>query len=369
MNPKNQKKTPNNGEQELLPLDGNLRIPNEPPGDFSFLGSVKVTRVFSTYWRFAAERQRLFLKRLAATSPPWTDDPVLQVHKFTNAYRASDRVSQYLIKRVIYSGEYDRRDMFFRIILFKFFNRIETWELLESEFGDIRLENYSFERFNRVLSEAMAKGERLYSAAYIMPTGGRGSQYPRKHQMHLKLLESMVADNLPQTISDADTMGEAYRLIRLYPSIGDFLAYQYVTDLNYSSLTDFQESEFVMPGPGAKDGIRKCFSDLGKLSEQDAIKLVEEYQEECFAAVGEAFPTLWGRRLQLIDCQNLFCEVDKYARVAHPEAAGVSGRTRIKQKHKPSLDPLQLFYPPKWGINQRLTEEPEHVPSSGSNNR
>ena len=28
------------------------------------------------------------------------------------------------------------------------------------------------------------------------------------------------------------------------------------------------------------------------------------------------FRDLWGRPLQLIGCQNLFCEVDKYARVA-----------------------------------------------------
>jgi hypothetical protein len=34
-----------------------------------------------------------------------------------------------------------------------------------------------------------------------------------------------------------------------------------ITDLNYSGLTDFSEMEFVMPDPGAKDGIRKCFRD------------------------------------------------------------------------------------------------------------
>ena len=44
------------------------------------------------------------------------------------------------------------------------------------------------------------------------------------------------------------------------------------------------------------------------------------------------FSKLGGKRsLQLIDFQNLFCEIGKYARVAHPEFAGASGRTRIKQ--------------------------------------
>ena len=46
-----------------------------------------------------------------------------------------------------------------------------------------------------------------------------------------------------------------------------------------------------------------------------------ENQEDEFARRGIEFQTLWGRPLQLIDCQNLFCEVDKYARVYHPACA------------------------------------------------
>jgi hypothetical protein len=62
------------------------------------------------------------------------------------------------------------------------------------------------------------------------------------------------------------------------------------------------------------------------------------------------FQSLWGRSLQLIDCQNVFCEVSKYARVAHPDVAGESGRTRIKQKYAPRPAPIPQWYPPKWGL-------------------
>ena len=62
----------------------------------------------------------------------------------------------------------------------------------------------------------------------------------------------------------------------------------------------------------------------------------------------------------MIDCQNLFCEVDKYARVAHPDVAGISGRTRIKQKFSPT-GPLELpWYPPKWGINSTIEADLSH---------
>src|SRR5829696_7644509 len=58
---------------------------------------LRPTPVFETYWRFAAERQAVYLARLRRAPLPWTDDEVLQAHRFTNVFRASDRVSQYLI--------------------------------------------------------------------------------------------------------------------------------------------------------------------------------------------------------------------------------------------------------------------------------
>ena len=198
----------------------------------------------------------------------------------------------------------------------------------------------------------MARGQRIYSAAYIMPSGAiEGS---RKHQVHLRLLESMMKDNLPARLSDCRSMQEAFELVRTYPMIGNFLAYQYVTDLNYSALLDFSEMDFVMPGPGARSGIQKCFADRGPYSEADLIRWVAEHQDEEFAKRGIDFQSLWGRPLQLIDCQNLFCEVDKYARVHHPEVQGLSSRVRIKQEYRHNPEPVDYWLPPKWGLNDRI---------------
>jgi NTP pyrophosphatase (non-canonical NTP hydrolase) len=323
------------------------------------LGPLKPTSVYNTYWRFAAERQCVFFRRFERRPPPWTHDPVLQAHKFTNAYRASDRVSQYLIRRVIYRPDLpdEPAEVIFRILLFKLFNKVETWELLEKQLGVLTYGAYSFKRYDQVLGRAMARGQKIYSAAYIMPSGG-ALGHERKHRNHLTLIERMMAGELPARLAGAASMQQAFNLIRGYPTIGDFLAYQYVTDVNYSTVTDFTEMEFVVPGPGAIDGIRKCFADTGGMSDADVIRLMADRQEAEFARLGLDFQSLWGRRLQLIDCQNLFCEVGKYARVAHPEANGASGRTRIKQKFKPNPEPIQYWYPPKWGINEAVARHP-----------
>jgi thymidylate kinase len=330
----------------------------EAPTVFSKLEPAKPTLVFDTYWRFAVERQEVFFRRLQGLRRPWSADPIIEEHKFTNAYRASDRVSQYLIRNVIYRDDLpsSHEEVFFRILIYKLFNKIETWGLLEKELGAITYEDYSFKRYDAVLAKALARGDRIYSAAYIMPPGGRAFGHSAKHQNHLKLLESMMRDDLPSRLAGARRMQYAFELLLSYPTIGDFLAYQFATDVNYSEITNFSEMDFVMPGPGALDGIRKCFSSLGGLNEPEIIKFVADRQADEFARLGLQFRTLFGRPLQLIDCQNLFCEVDKYARVAHPEFAGLTGRSRIKQKFSPILRPISFWFPPKWGINKAVAE-------------
>ncbi len=327
---------------------------------FSKLACAKPTVVYDTFWKFAVKRQEIFFRRSRNEMPPWTDDPILETHKFTNAYRASDRTSQYLIKRVIYRGTQTPEEIFFRCVLFKIFNRVSTWRLLENTFGEVSFSDYSFERYSKALEQAKKRSERIFSAAYIMPTHAAGFNESAKHRNYLILLEKMMKDELPRRLFDSKSMANAFELLKSYPLIGNFLAYQFVTDLNYSSLLSFSEMDFVVPGPGAKDGIRKCFVTMGDLTDADVIRSVADRQDAEFARLGLNFPSLWGRPLQLIDCQNLFCEVDKYARLAHPEIRGITGRTRIKQKFTPNWQLIDYWFPPKWGINTLIQAEKPH---------
>ncbi|WP_373928448.1 putative DNA base hypermodification protein [Sphingomonas aerolata] len=344
-------------ELALTPPADHAPVASRAPTVVSLhLAPAKTTAVYDSYWRFAAERQRVFYRRVLDQPWPWTDNSVLGRYKFTNAYRASDRVSQFLIRNVIYRDDLPdtATEVVFRILLFKLFNKIETWQRLEREVGPITFEEYQFGRYDDVLSRAMAQGKRIYSAAYIMPPGSSAFGCKAKHQNHLKLLETMMRDELPNRLAAARSMQTGFELLRAYPTIGDFLAYQFITDVNYSDVTAFSEMDFVIPGPGAKDGLRKCFADPGGLSDAELIRLMADRQNEECARLGLELPSLWGRPLQLIDCQNLFCEVDKYARVAHPEASGLTGRTRIKQKFAAHSEPMQFWYPPKWEINDRI---------------
>lgn len=320
-----------------------------PPPAIKLAGrTLEPTPVFDTYWRFAALRQQVYEARVAGRRGPWTSDPVLRVHRFTNCFRAADRVSQFAIREVAYRGDQRSAEVVFRLLLFKLFNKIETWHLFASELGRPTLATFDVDRYGAVLDDAFREGQRLYSAAYVMPPPQFGAV--RKHLNHLRLLAHMIDDDVAGRLTTAGSMREAFELIKGYPGMGNFLAFQFLIDINYSTALDFDEMDYVVAGPGARDGIRKCFGSQSAGIEQEIIEYMAASQHENFDRLGLTFGGLFGRPLQLIDCQNLFCEVDKYARVAHPDIVGYSGRTRIKQKFRALSEPLPAWFPPKWGL-------------------
>lgn len=318
---------------------------------------LRKTPVYDVYWRFAVERQDIYYNRLLRREYPWTQDPVIGKYKFTNSYRVLDRVSQFLVSNIIYrdvGSILTDDDRLFRILLYKIFNKIETWQLLEDSLGEISWRRYSFHEYDKVLSAAFHNGTSIYSAAYIMASGKSIFNCERKHQNHLKLLEYMMGNNITLRVVSSGSMAELYEVLKSYPLVGPFLAYQYATDINYSCLTNFSEEDFVVAGPGARDGITKCFVDRGSYSDEDIIRAMMENQDVEFERLGLDFKNLFGRPLQLIDCQNLFCEVGKYARISHPQIKDKSGRVKIKQLYRTTGAIPKPSFPEKWGLSNTV---------------
>lgn len=313
---------------------------------------LKPSSIFAEYWHFAYRRQEMFRARhipnyyTAEEANFFGGDPILTTYKFTNCYRATDRTSQYLIKHVIYGGKFSPESTFLRILLFKLFNKIETWQWLEQQVGQIDIEHFNPAHFSQLLNQRLNEQQKIYSAAYIMPSGVTTFGFERKHDNHLALLEMMLHDGLASQIWDERSLQDVYLRLVSYPTIGPFLAMQYAIDLAYSHYSRADESQFIVAGPGAIRGIQKCFTSPGQYSDQDIIQYMTDNQEAFFEQYHLNFGFLGNRRLQLIDCQNLFCEFDKYCRVRFPEIA--IGNKRIKQRYQPQTASFDIFLPPKW---------------------
>lgn len=312
--------------------------------------------VHDTYWRFAAARQEIFMKRVHGEEGPWSDDPILRRYKFCNTHRAADRISQYLIREVIYSkgaAELEPEDAFMRIVLFRLFSKESTWEALEDATGGLRRSTLKVEALGDLLEDIRSRGP-IYTAAFILAAPSSYG-HRAKHRNHLALVADMFRPGgLGAELARARTLEEVYQALVAYPMIGPFLGYQIAIDLNYSEHLNFDEDEFTMPGPGAIRGIEKVFVDTGGETPQQLIMGMVQRQADEFDRLGLDFEGLFGRPLKAIDCQGLFCETDKYSRAAFPELK--SNRVRIKQEFTPSPAPLELFFPPKWEINERAAE-------------
>lgn len=311
------------------------------------------------YWM--CERMNIFWRRLDGQKFPWTEDPAFQGFKFTNVYRYLDRVSQYLIREVIYNGkEYSPKDMFFRILLYKHFNSDITWEALKEEFGDITYDT-GWDNLAEFLDDRADKGYRLYSNAFIVGCffyqrkGFESILGLNKHRAHFKLFEDRIFQTgLVDKMLAAKSFEELYTLFRKIGIFGDFMAQQYTIDMGYSPLFNFSENEFVITGPGSIRGIKFTFdgAEDRHFDYVGAIKWVHDNFETLMGdfcrKTGMVWnPLPWEPVPSLINLQNCFCETSKLAkRLGH--TFNENRKERLKTAYHPRKDDIAFTFPPDW---------------------
>lgn len=312
------------------------------------------------YFYFMQERMNMFWRKCQnPDSYEWTNDPILRKYKFTNVYRATDRVSQYLIRNVIYADMNARpEDVMLRVLVFKVFNKIETWEYLKEHLdAPITVDNFDPQKIARILTTCQ-RNQPIFSNAYMMTGSHAKYDYlSTKHEKWLTMLKKEVVDTmLLARLQKLGGLGEMYEVLHDCSFIGPFLAYQYAIDLNYTPYFEFSENEFVKAGIGAIRGIKKCFVDYGE-NYEDAIRYVAEHLENLQERYDcTDFKPLPGHQPTLIDLQNCFCETDKYLRAKMPELK--VDNVRIKQTYKCVGTPVEYMFPRQWHIKEHISYSP-----------
>lgn len=198
------------------------------------IGDVQLypTPILDTFFKFVTERHAIHERRLAGGAAPWTADPILANYPFTNVFRVFDRVTQYILQNVIACGDQSLDEQCFRLMLFRSFNKEETWELLEEHFGELTWRDFDIPAYEEVLLERQRSGHALYGHAYIIPSPKLGAQANASN--HLRLIEMMMEANLPKQLQTLEHLRDAHGRICLFPGMGDFTALQYVNPLSTS---------------------------------------------------------------------------------------------------------------------------------------
>ncbi|KAJ7079562.1 hypothetical protein B0H15DRAFT_787908 [Mycena belliarum] len=309
------------------------------------------TIVFDTLWRWLVERKAMYDSRCKGMPAPWTQDPILRHWKFCNAYRVLDRTSQFVVTEVIERGSQDRTELLFRILLFNCFNRIETWTLLKDAFGGaLTYAQFDLDAYNKVLRAALDRKQSLFTNAYMKI--GKKYDYHENHMHYLQQLQILMRD-LPPILDSARYAADVFERIAAYPGMGNFMAYQLMLSLSYSPLLNFAANDFVVPGLGASSGLTKMFGASLRHAKQHApdieaqiLRWMASTQRTHFARLGLTFAYLRGANgaehaLDVADLEHAVCEVDKYARKAHPRIRGLGTRTNFRGSyHEATARPL-----------------------------
>jgi len=113
------------------------------------------------------------------------------------------------------------------------------------------------------------------------------------------------------------------------------MAYELLTDLNYSDMWDFDaEQEFTNLGPGGLRGLRLLLPD-DSIPLWDKITTIHKTTNDYLLRTG--FPFLHNRLISLRSIEHNLCEYDKFMRVQSAKQNGTHVGLR-RFRYNPSKD-------------------------------
>ncbi len=177
------------------------------------------------YW--IRERGDIYRKKQANQAKPWTDDEILQNHKFCNVLRINDRVSQWLLNNW-YKPYKDHPNMVLAVTLARQLNNTDALDAVG--FPD----KWNPEEVQAILDDRATAGLANYSSAYNVTGNYDSKERDRElkpHQTVKKVCQPMVDD--PPFI-DPNSMFRTWRGMLGMKGFGAFIAGQVVADLRWA---------------------------------------------------------------------------------------------------------------------------------------
>lgn len=261
---------------------------------------------------------------------PWTDDPILAEHRFTNVYRELDRGTIFLHSLLTPRGK-KLDEILFPIVLYRFINRPEFFEFCGFEFFYC---NDDLELLRDYIKDYTKDGKPLFNTAYrVICNTKKGMS--RSEEL-IKTMEEFQ-ENYWLAIAHLDR-AETYEefnaeLQSNIKHVGPFLAYEIATDLiniNPMLKKKFSEDDWAYIGPGARVGLQYIYPEVDISSKENnyLIGMAEVLRKEQANYLPFKFPYYKEKKLSLRNIEHSLCEYGKYRNI-------LSGKGRARPKFSP----------------------------------
>lgn len=264
------------------------------------------------FYRLAVERMNIHIRRFVDKQPaPYTTDEIFKAYRFCNVFREYDATTVWFAEKVR-SVVTDPDQLVLATIAFRWFNRMSTGEALLPWLLGERHWN------SDTILEKLRHLHPIVTGAYVIKTPDGFT----KLQGILQCIDNVRKElkELTTYISSNNSIEKAHGRLTQIPYLGDFMAYQIVSDLMYTPLlqTAPDRMTWTCVGPGSARGCGwilendpNHFSKDSKAQKADMVKLMREILGECDLFWPKEF-----KRWDMQTVQHWLCEYDKYLRAA-----------------------------------------------------
>jgi len=286
------------------------------------------TEPLKKFFYYMSERQNIWYRRFVLEQPPpWTENKLFQELRLCNVYRELDRGTNFVTEHIM-GADAKPEDLLFRILLYRMFNEIGTYNVLRP-----LLKNFNGEKAAEILIKKQLRGEVVFRGSWL--TAGTGLHGPgSKIRDYCQVAEGVyrTRKDFYSMISKTRNIREGWEAIKGVKWMGGFMGYQVALDYSYITELGWKEDEWVYVGPGAKKGIYWLMgespltdSDLKDLEAfskkpvdyEQAIRNLQENQASYFKKFGLEFKKWNGKDLDVHNCEFSLCEFNKTMRAQH----------------------------------------------------
>lgn len=282
------------------------------------------------FFNYAELRERIRINRENGLFPPWTNDPILQQYRFCNIFREDDKTTRWF-RENIRDELNGSPNVLLATAAFRWFNRIEIGEiLLAPEIGLVNnAGNWDSTAAYHLIMEHFPDGPWTTGSYIIMTPKGMN-----KLDGVLWCIDQFAkdAEHLGCRMEGEEASLEGvWEVLQTYPFLGQFMAYEVVTDLRHTYLLDEAEdiNTWANPGPGAARGLSRIyFNNTHEFNRQrlvDRQEMMYRMQDLLRLSREKQYWPWPERPWEMREVEHTLCEFDKYQRAK-------SGQGRPRQK-------------------------------------
>lgn len=283
---------------------------------------------YSPMFKWVIERERVRIAKDSGAGHPWTEDPIIGTWRFCNVRREDDRGTVW-IRQNIRERFVDHPHLWLMLCIARQINWPDTLaELIAAGGAWPDSTNFDFAPImTQILNDRKARGEKVYTGAYMISAPSTKGADKQAY-----IAETVIGalwsrrDVFAKHFTGRPSLQRTHELITRSNGWGQFMAYQAVVDMRFTSLlcSAPDVSEWAAAGPGTLRGLNWLHGRAVGAALTQHQALIE------MRAIYKVVQQETGVAMDFSDVPNILCETDKYLRVKHgegkPRALYVVGR-------------------------------------------